>query len=98
MRRRPNILWICTDEQRWDTIGALGNPHILTSQVDRLVAEGVAFTHTFCQSPICTASRSSFLTGMHPSSVHGCCNGSVARHCLVARDTESEQTPPILPG
>ena len=76
MRRRPNILWICTDEQRWDTIHALGNPHIHTPHVDRLVHEGVAFTHTFCQSPICTASRSSFLTGMYPSSVHGCCNGN----------------------
>ena len=76
MPRRPNILWICTDEQRWDTIHALGNEHIQTPHVDRLVSEGVAFTHTFCQSPICTASRSSFLTGMYPSSVHGCCNGN----------------------
>jgi arylsulfatase A-like enzyme len=76
MRQRPNILWICTDEQRWDTIHALGNPHIQTPHVDRLVREGVAFTHAFCQSPICTASRSSFLTGMYPSSVHGCCNGN----------------------
>ena len=76
MPRRPNILWICTDEQRWDTIHALGNRHIHTPHVDRLVSEGVAFTHTFCQSPICTASRSSFLTGMYPSSVHGCCNGN----------------------
>ena len=56
MPRRPNILWICTDEQRWDTIHALGNRHIHTPHVDRLVSEGVAFTHTFCQSPICTAS------------------------------------------
>jgi arylsulfatase len=74
--RAPNILWICTDEQRWDTIHALGNAHIRTPHVDRLCAEGVAFTHAFCQSPICTASRSSFLTGMYPSSVHGCCNGN----------------------
>ncbi|MEE2658904.1 MAG: sulfatase-like hydrolase/transferase [Candidatus Latescibacterota bacterium] len=73
---RPNILWICTDEQRWDTIAALGNPHIHTPHVDKLVAQGVAFTHAFCQSPICTPSRASFLTGMYPSSVHGCCNGN----------------------
>jgi len=73
---RPNILWICTDQQRYDTIRALGNEHINTPHIDRLVAEGTAFTHAFCQSPICTPSRASFLTGMYPSSVHGCCNGN----------------------
>ena len=73
---RPNILWICTDQQRYDTIGALGNEHIHTPNIDRLVGEGTAFTHAFCQSPICTPSRASFLTGMYPSSVHGCTNGN----------------------
>ena len=73
---RPNILWICTDQQRYDTIHALGNEHIATPNIDRLVAEGTAFNHAFCQSPICTPSRASFLTGMYPSSVHGCSNGN----------------------
>ena len=73
---RPNILWLCTDQQRWDTIQALGNPHIRTPNIDRLAREGVAFTHAFCQSPICTPSRASFLTGMYPSSVHACTNGN----------------------
>ncbi|MBZ0297375.1 MAG: sulfatase-like hydrolase/transferase [Anaerolineae bacterium] len=72
----PNILWICTDQQRYDTIHALNNPYIHTPNIDRLVSEGVAFTHAFCQSPICTPSRASFLTGMYPSSVHGCMNGN----------------------
>ena len=39
----PNILWVCTDQQRYDTIGALGYSHVDTPHVDRLVAEGVAF-------------------------------------------------------
>ncbi len=73
---RPNILWICTDQQRFDTIAALGNPHIRTPNIDRLARDGVAFTHAYCQSPICTPSRASFLTGMYPSSVHGCTNGN----------------------
>lgn len=73
---RPNILWICTDQQRYDTIGALGNPYVHTPNINRLAAEGVAFTYAFCQSPICTPSRASFLTGMYPSSVHGCVNGN----------------------
>ncbi len=72
----PNILWICTDQQRYDTIRALGNEYIHTPNIDRLVQEGVAFTHAFCQSPICTPSRASFLTGMYPGSVHGCMNGN----------------------
>jgi len=76
MNDRPNILWICTDQQRYDTIGALGNAHIHTPNIDRLVGEGFAFTHAYCQSPICTPSRASFLTGMYPSSVHACMNGN----------------------
>jgi arylsulfatase len=73
---RPNILWICTDQQRFDTIGALGNPYIHTPHIDRLVRSGVAFRHAFSQSTICTPSRASFLTGLYPSSVHGCTNGN----------------------
>ena len=76
LKRRPNILWICTDQQRWDTISSLGNNCIRTPNIDRLANEGVAFLNAFCQSPICTPSRSSFLTGMYPSSVHGCGNGN----------------------
>ena len=68
--RRPNILWICTDQQRFDTIGALGNEHVSTPNIDALVRSGTAFTHAYCQSPICTPSRTSFLTGTYASTVH----------------------------
>jgi arylsulfatase len=64
---RPNILWICTDQQRWDTVGALGNADIRTPTVDALCEDGVAFDHAYCQSPICTPSRASFLTGRYPA-------------------------------
>jgi len=73
---RPNILWICADQQRWDTIASLGNEKIRTPNIDRLAASGVAFERAFCQSPICTPSRSSFLTGRYASSVRGCSNGN----------------------
>lgn len=76
IQSRPNILWYCTDQQRFDTIGALGNPHVITPNVDALVGSGVAFTHAYCQSPICTPSRSSFMTGMYPSRVHNTRNGN----------------------
>ena len=75
--KRPNILWICTDQQRFDTISALNNSQLNTPNIDKLVATGVAFERAFCQSPICTPSRASFLTGMYPSSVHACGNGNV---------------------
>ncbi|MBN1581772.1 MAG: sulfatase-like hydrolase/transferase [Anaerolineae bacterium] len=73
---RPNVLWICTDQQRFDTVHALGNAHIRTPNLDRLVAEGVAFTRAFSQSPICTPSRASFLTGCYPSTLHVNRNGN----------------------
>ena len=76
MSDKPNILWICTDQQRFDTIGALGNAHVSTPNIDRLVEQGTAFTHTYCQSPICTPSRTAFLTGMYPSAVHVNGNGN----------------------
>ena len=75
---RPNILWICTDQQRYDTIGALGNPHVSTPNIDRLVREGTAFERAYCQSPICTPSRVSFMTGMYASAVHVNGNGAAA--------------------
>jgi arylsulfatase len=87
-RQRPNILWYCADQQRWDTIGALGNPHVRTPTLDRLVREGVAFTHAYCQAPICTPSRASFLTGKYPSTIHLNTNGNThfpPRERLVTR-------------
>lgn len=78
MARRPNILWYCTDQQRYDTIRALGNPHITTPTLDALVADGVAFENAYCQSPICTPSRASFLTGRYPATTHVHRNGNAA--------------------
>ncbi|MDH7571068.1 MAG: sulfatase-like hydrolase/transferase, partial [Armatimonadota bacterium] len=72
----PNILWICTDQQRFDTIHALGNPHVRTPNLDRLVARGVAFTRAYCTSPICTPSRASFLTGRYPRTTRARWNGN----------------------
>ncbi len=73
---RPNVLCICTDHQRYDTIHALGNPHIRTPNLDRLVATGVAFTSAYCQNPLCTPSRACFLTGCYPSALRATRNGN----------------------
>ena len=71
----PNILWICTDQQRYDTLGFLGYGHYSTPHIDSLAELGTTFTHAYCQSPICTPSRASFLTGMYASAVHVNGNG-----------------------
>ncbi len=68
MQGQPNILWVCTDQQRGDTIEAWGNSHIRTPVLNRLVEGGVSFKRAYCQSPICTPSRGSFLTGQYPAS------------------------------
>src|SRR5690606_8206955 len=75
-KNAPNILWICTDQQRWNTIGALGNEFVKTPNLDRLVREGVAFKEAYVQAPICTPSRASFMTGMYPSTIRASKNGA----------------------
>ena len=67
--RRPNILLIYTDQQRWDALGAGGNPDVQTPNLDRLAAEGVNFDRYFVQNPVCMPSRVSFLSGQYPSTL-----------------------------
>jgi arylsulfatase A-like enzyme len=62
-KARPNVLLIVTDDQRPDTIAALGNPVIRTPTLDRLVREGTTFTRAVCAYPICVVSRAELLTG-----------------------------------
>src|SRR5216117_1453121 len=66
-RQRPNILFILSDDQRWDTIHALGNDEIQTPNLDRLVEQGFHFNNAYCMgsmSPaVCLPSRTMLLTG-----------------------------------
>lgn len=61
-----NILWICTDQQRFDTLGCTGSEWVHTPNLDRLASEGVLFENAYAQSPVCAPSRGSFLTGRYP--------------------------------
>ncbi|MFB9326079.1 sulfatase [Paenibacillus aurantiacus] len=67
--KRPNILLITSDQQHWDTIGALG-AEVHTPNLDRLAREGTAFTRAYCPNPTCTPTRASIITGQYPSQ-HG---------------------------
>jgi arylsulfatase A-like enzyme len=64
--QRPNVLWICTDQQRYDAVGCYGNDHVETPNVDALADHGVRFDRAYCQNPVCTPSRASMLTGRYP--------------------------------
>ena len=70
MGRAKNILFIMFDQLRWDYLSCAGHPHLHTPNIDALAEEGVRFTHAYCQSPVCGASRMSFYTGRYCHS-HG---------------------------
>lgn len=63
--RRPNVLWIMTDEQRWDCVGANGNRLIKTPSLDRLAEQSANFRYAFVQAPVCVPSRASYFTGRY---------------------------------
>jgi arylsulfatase A-like enzyme len=61
---KPNIIFILTDDQRWDALGYAGNSIIHTPEMDKLAREGIYFKNAFVTTPISAASRASILTGM----------------------------------
>jgi choline-sulfatase len=63
---RPNILYIMTDQQRFDTIAALGNCDIYTPNLDRLVRRGVSFDNAYSTCPVCVPARYTIRTGCEP--------------------------------
>ncbi len=65
MSAKPNILLITTDQQRFDTIAALGNNEIYTPHLDWLIEGGVTFTRAYSDCPICMPARATIMTGKH---------------------------------
>ena len=65
MPDRPNILLITTDQQRFDTIHAAGNPKIRTPHLNWLLDGGVRFTRCYSDAPLCVATRATIMTGRH---------------------------------
>lgn len=64
--KRPNILFLFTDQLRADCIGALGNSQIQTPNLDRLVREGTTFTQCYTPSPVCMPARHALTSGTAP--------------------------------
>ena len=63
---RPDILFVMSDQQRFDTIAALGNTHIYTPNLDRLVRRGISFSRAYAACPICIPARYTIRTGCEP--------------------------------
>ena len=65
MADRPNVVLITTDQQRFDTISAAGNPHIRTPNLNWLADNGIRFSNAYTDCPICVAARATIMMGKH---------------------------------
>ncbi|MFG0247921.1 MAG: sulfatase [Phycisphaeraceae bacterium JB051] len=67
--KRPNILWIMSDQHNASCIGAAGHPDVKTPNLDALATDGVMATRAYCNNPICGPSRCSMITGLYPHTI-----------------------------
>ena len=77
MNRKPNILFIFSDQQRWDTMGCYGQKLNVTPHLDQLAREGVRFDQAFTCQPVCGPARSCLQTGLYPTET-GCYRNDIA--------------------
>ncbi len=68
LAERPNIIFLMTDDQRWDNLGCYGRPEFVTPNIDALAERGVVFDQAFVTVAICMPSRVTMMTGRHYSS------------------------------
>src|SRR5438105_3694139 len=66
--RRPNVLWLIA-EDFGPHLGCCGTPQVWTPHLDRLAAAGARYSRFFCTSPVCSPSRSAFMTGMYQTTI-----------------------------
>ncbi len=83
MTDAPNIILIITDQQRYDTVNALGFPYMNTPNMDKLVNEGVAFSNCFVNASVCAPARASLFTGYFPHNTGVMRNGHVWPHTWI---------------
>jgi uncharacterized sulfatase len=75
--RRPNVVFILSDQQRWDTVGAYGCPLDLTPNLDAMARRGVRFGHAFTCQPVCAPARGCLQTGKY-ATAHGVYRNGIA--------------------
>jgi N-acetylglucosamine-6-sulfatase len=71
--KRPNVVFVLTDDQRWDMMSCAGHKYLKTPNMDRLAAEGARFDKMFVTTSLCSPSRASFLSGLY-AHTHGVVN------------------------
>ena len=76
MSKQPNIILIFPDQHRGDILGCLGDPVVITPNLDKLASEGVLFTECFTNSPLCMPARATLMTGKYVSD-HGVINNNI---------------------
>ena len=72
---RPNILFLTTDQQRFDCLGVNSDGFVQTPNLDRLAREGANLLRFYVNNPVCMPSRASLLTGKYPRNHGVTCNG-----------------------
>ena len=83
MNSQPNIVLLMSDQQKASATSIYGNPHVPTPFMAEMAREGVAFNDTYAASSICTPSRASMMTGVHPLVHHVTCHQNRAPYNLV---------------
>ncbi|MBF0198698.1 MAG: sulfatase-like hydrolase/transferase, partial [Planctomycetes bacterium] len=84
--KRPNILFILSDDHRWDAMSCMNHSFVKTPHMDRLVAEGAHFENAFCTTSLCSPSRGTFYTGTYPH-----------KHGVMGNDVHRDFDPAITP-
>lgn len=78
---QPHLLFFNPDQWRGGALGHLGDRGAVTPRLDAFAREAVSFSQAYCQSPVCTPSRCSFMTGLYPHT-----RGHRSMHHLLHRD------------
>jgi arylsulfatase A-like enzyme len=66
-KKKPNILFITTDQQEWHTLSSFGNKFVNTPNLDQLAKQGVSFRQSYTMNPVCSPARATWLTGLTPA-------------------------------
>ena len=76
---RPNIIYICTDQQTATAMSCMGNTDLKTPNMDRLAEAGIIFRNAYCSAPLSGPSRSAMFTGYYPHEIGIIENGAPLR-------------------
>lgn len=76
MPDKPNLLFIFTDEQRFDTMACYGNTFVDAPNLNALSEQSFVFEHPYVVQPVCTPARSTIMTGLYPHT-NGCVTNNI---------------------